>query len=79
MRFSLREVDGVGQIVAVAEGGRHSGRSAYLCERQSCLERAVARRAFQRAFRTAVEVDKDSLEREIRTVKGEGPCGSECR
>jgi predicted RNA-binding protein YlxR (DUF448 family) len=78
VRLSLREEIGVERVV-VADSKRHSGRSAYLCRQQSCLERALARKAFQRAFRTSVEVDKEFLESKILTVKSEGPYGSECR
>ncbi len=63
----------------VAAGSRHAGRGAYLCRRQACLERALMRKAFQRAFRTSVEVDRDSLDKAIGIIKREGPDGSECR
>lgn len=38
------------------------GRGAYLCRRQACLDRAVHRKAFQRAFRASVVVDADQIE-----------------
>lgn len=77
VRFSVREDAGVARVV-VTDSRRRSGRSAYLCDRRSCLERALARKAFQRAFRSSVEVDRDRLEREIRINTGEGPSGSDC-
>ena len=40
--------------VVVADEGPRSGRGAYLCRRVSCLDRAIHRRAFQRAFRASV-------------------------
>ena len=75
VRLSLAEEYGAARVVVV-DRRRHSGRSAYLCEREACLERALAKRAFQRAFRRSVEVDRESLLSEIRGRKGEGPHGS---
>ncbi|MFH0915541.1 MAG: DUF448 domain-containing protein [bacterium] len=44
-------------------GGRERrGRGAYLCRRQACLDRALHRKAFQRAFRASVVVDADEIE-----------------
>lgn len=37
------------------------GRGAYVCDRE-CLDRAVARRAFGRAFRRAVAVPKNLVD-----------------
>lgn len=68
IRLTLGGEEGV-RVMIVAEGERHSGRGAYLCRSQACLERAVARKAFQRAFRASVEIDKDGLERAIGSVK----------
>lgn len=70
---------GSARRVVVAEGKGHSGRGAYLCKKQACLERALLRKAFQRAFRTSVEVDKDCLGAAVGVVKSEGPDGSDCR
>jgi len=47
--------------VAVAKGKERSGRSAYVCRRRSCLDRAVLRKAFQRAFRASLVVDEDEI------------------
>ena len=47
--------------VAPAVGREHRGRGAYLCRRQACFDKALQRRAFQRAFRTNVTVDVDSI------------------
>ena len=68
---------GDGRRLVVVAGKDHSGRGAYLCRREPCLERALVRKAFQRAFRASVEVDRDLLNDAID--KGEGPTGSECR
>jgi predicted RNA-binding protein YlxR (DUF448 family) len=71
----VEEVGAKRVVVAGSEG--HSGRGAYLCRRQACFERALVRKAFQRAFRASVEIDRDSLEVAIMT--NEGPGGSDCR
>jgi predicted RNA-binding protein YlxR (DUF448 family) len=47
------------EVVAVTDG--HSGRGAYVCWRRACLDRALQRRAFNRAFRATVVVDVDSV------------------
>lgn len=53
--------------VQPAEGRQHSGRGAYLCRRHACLDRAVQRKAFQRAFRKTVTVDVDGIAAVIMT------------
>ena len=78
VRLSLTEEGGAARVV-VADRRRHRGRSAYLCEREACLERALARRAFQRAFRRSVEVDRESLLSGMKGSMSEGPHGSERR
>jgi len=46
----------------VAAGMRERrGRGAYLCRRQACLDRALHRKAFQRAFRASVVVAEDEI------------------
>lgn len=47
--------------VIVDRGKGRRGRSAYLCPSQACLERALRRKAFNRAFRTAVVLDEPLL------------------
>jgi uncharacterized protein len=47
--------------VVVAEKGERKGRGAYLCRRRSCLDRALHRKAFQRAFRASVAVAEDEI------------------
>jgi uncharacterized protein len=51
----LRFVADGGRVVA---GRERPGRGAYTCRRISCFERAVARRAFNRALRRTVEVEQ---------------------
>jgi uncharacterized protein len=40
-------------------GERRPGRGAYTCRRLSCFERALSRRAFNRALRRSVRVDPE--------------------
>ncbi len=47
--------------VVVARGKQHGGRGAYLCRRRACLDRALQRKAFQRAFRATVVPDLDEM------------------
>ena len=46
--------DGTAPVLSADESGGMVGRGAYLCRRTECLERAVKRRGFERAFRMAV-------------------------
>jgi predicted RNA-binding protein YlxR (DUF448 family) len=47
--------------VTVADKGRQRGRGAYLCRRRVCLDKALQRKAFQRAFRASVVVSEDEI------------------
>jgi predicted RNA-binding protein YlxR (DUF448 family) len=47
--------------VVVAGKGEQKGRGAYLCRQRSCLDRALHRKAFQRAFRASVVVMEDEI------------------
>jgi predicted RNA-binding protein YlxR (DUF448 family) len=49
-----------GRVVA-DRGARLRGRGAYLCPRRECWDRAVARKAFARAFRRPVDVPAEPL------------------
>ena len=44
---------------ALVAGRDLPGRGAYTCRRLACFERAIARRAFNRALRSTVRVDPD--------------------
>jgi len=57
----LATVTDGGKTRAVVVRGPHSGRGAYLCRRSACVDRALLRKAFQRAFRIPLEVDRDEL------------------
>ncbi|MHB0978622.1 MAG: YlxR family protein [Thermoleophilia bacterium] len=45
---------------------RRLGRGAYVCAKQVCVDRALRRRGFQRAFRTNVHADAQELIAAIR-------------
>ncbi len=47
--------------VVVAGKGEQKGRGAYLCRRRACLDRALQRKAFQRAFRASVVVIEEEI------------------
>ena len=55
IRFALR--DGRLTLAGLAAPGR----GAYLCPAQSCLDAALGRRAFARAFRGPVTIDKATV------------------
>jgi predicted RNA-binding protein YlxR (DUF448 family) len=58
-----------GVLVKVVVAGRGlQGRGAYLCRKQACLDRALQRRAFQRAFRATVVVDEEDIREALRTA-----------
>lgn len=47
--------------VVVAGKREHRGRGAYLCRSRACLDRALHRKAFQRAFKAQVVVAEDEI------------------
>ncbi|NLE10822.1 MAG: DUF448 domain-containing protein [Actinobacteria bacterium] len=60
LRLSLNLETAPPRVRVVAKGEQR-GRGAYLCKRRACLDRAVQKKAFQRAFRTTVVVDEDEI------------------
>ncbi|GAB4246941.1 MAG: hypothetical protein Kow00129_07390 [Thermoleophilia bacterium] len=64
VRFHLEEAGAGYRVVPDREGPR-IGRGAYLCPRRVCLEQALRRRAFNRAFRRTVTFDEEELRRAI--------------
>lgn len=72
--FLRLSVDGQASALrVVAEAGRErSGRGAYLCLKQACLDRALQRKAFHRAFRATVTVDRDEVAAVIAIRAGYG-------
>jgi predicted RNA-binding protein YlxR (DUF448 family) len=65
----VREDPEGGPVHVVAEGRGLRGRGAYLCKSQACLDRALRRRAFQRAFRATVVVDEIGIREAVRTAE----------
>ena len=57
----------------VVEGGPHRGRGAYLCRRSACLDKAIMRKAFQRAFRTSIVVSRDEIAAAMGSEDSEEP------
>ena len=72
VRLCVEERDGSaagGAMKVVTAGRGMKGRGAYLCRKQACLDRALHRRAFQRAFRATVAVDEDHIREALRTAE----------
>jgi predicted RNA-binding protein YlxR (DUF448 family) len=69
VRFVAAPEGGVHRLVR-DESGRLGGRGLYVCRRDECFERAVARRAFQRGARVGGE---------LRIDPGVGAVGGEDR
>ena len=60
LRLSL-DLDSAPPRVMAGAKGEQRGRGAYLCRRRACLDRALQKKAFQRAFRATVVVDEDEM------------------
>ncbi|MBN1629294.1 MAG: YlxR family protein [Thermoleophilia bacterium] len=60
LRLSLDLDSAPPRVMVVAKGGQR-GRGAYLCRRRACLDRALQKKAFQRAFRTTVVVNEGEI------------------
>lgn len=60
LRLAVEMRGGEARVLPAGAGG-HVGRGAYLCRRQACLDRALHRNAFQRAFRRAVVVAEEDI------------------
>jgi predicted RNA-binding protein YlxR (DUF448 family) len=70
VRLTLELGEGPAKV-AVAVGKERRGRSAYLCPRQACLDRALQRRALARAFRVPAVVDEETIRAAIRVAEAE--------
>jgi uncharacterized protein len=71
LRLTLdRQVSPTGVLPDVDH--RRSGRGAYLCFKQACLDEALHRKAFQRAFRATVSVDRERVAAVIAFKTGIG-------
>ena len=51
----LRIVKQPGGQIVIDNGGKLSGRGAYICHDEECIEKAVKKRQLSRAFRGAVD------------------------
>lgn len=69
VRLTLDVCQTPAKVVPVV-GRELRGRGAYLCRRQACFDRALQRKAFQRAFRSNVTVDVDSIT-EVLTIEAQ--------
>jgi predicted RNA-binding protein YlxR (DUF448 family) len=68
MLIRVRVGDGARVVV---DGKRSGGRGAWLHRGEGCLERALKRRSFARAFRRGdVTWDADALRGELKVVAG---------
>jgi len=63
--------DAVPARVVVVHGDPGGGRGAYLCRCLACLDRAIYRKAFERAFRTSVVLERDDLAAAIAMDKSQ--------
>jgi predicted RNA-binding protein YlxR (DUF448 family) len=62
LRYRLADSGGEGPLVRRDEDGEpRSGRGAYMCPRRACMDRALRKRAFQRALRVSAIVNADEL------------------
>jgi predicted RNA-binding protein YlxR (DUF448 family) len=59
-----------GRVVVVEREGQR-GRGAYLCRQRACLDRALHRRAFQKAFRATVTVPEEEIAEALMAKTGE--------
>jgi predicted RNA-binding protein YlxR (DUF448 family) len=69
VRLALDRKTVPASVVVTQRTRERSGRGAYLCRRQACLDRALQRRALQRAFRTPLQVDEDEIRAALRTIE----------
>jgi predicted RNA-binding protein YlxR (DUF448 family) len=68
LRLAVVREDGPARVV-VADKGARSGRSAYLCRQISCFDRAVQRKAFQRAFRASVVISEGEITAALKAAR----------
>jgi predicted RNA-binding protein YlxR (DUF448 family) len=69
VRLALDRASVPARVVVMNDARGRKGRGAYLCRRQACLDRALQRRAFQRAFRATLRVDEDEIAVALRTIE----------
>ena len=65
----LRVRKGTDGSVSVAKDGNMTGRSAYICKNENCLEAARKKRGFDRSFRGAVSSEiYDTIREELLSI-----------
>lgn len=70
LRLTLERETSPPRVVPAGKGER-TGRGAYLCRRRACLDRAVQKKAFQRAFRASVVVAEGEIVAALVSDAGE--------
>ena len=65
----VRSPDGT---VAADETGRMNGRGAYICNDMGCLDKALMKKSFDRAFKSAVSAEDISKLREYMSGRSTG-------
>lgn len=61
LRFRAQEVAGSVRVRMDEPGNPRLGRGAYVCPRRACMDRALRRRALQKALRVSAIVNADEL------------------
>jgi predicted RNA-binding protein YlxR (DUF448 family) len=61
LRYRAEEVAGSARVRMDEPGSPRLGRGAYVCPRRACMDRALRRRALQKALRVSAIVDADEL------------------
>lgn len=60
IRLTLDQAESPPRVL-IADRRHHQGRGAYLCPRLACLDQALRRKAFARAFRQPVNVNREEI------------------
>ena len=63
----VRRYQGELAVCSGRDGRKKLGRSAYLCARGACVEKALAKRAFDRSFRAKIYVS-DEVKQSLRAA-----------
>lgn len=61
LRYRVEEVAGSARVRMDEPGRPRLGRGAYVCHSRACLERALRKRALQKALRVSAIVNADEL------------------
>jgi predicted RNA-binding protein YlxR (DUF448 family) len=71
LRLTLDQRAAPARVTVAGDSRVRRGRGAYLCRRRACLDRALHRKAFQRAFRASLVVDADEIAALLMVEAGE--------